>query len=46
MSTNLSKIRRDKMLDTISKIKSNMTDEKTLKNFSLIEYEFTRKNMG
>lgn len=46
MSTNLSKIRRDKMLDTISKIKSNITDEETLKNLSLIEYELTRKKYG
>ena len=46
MSTNLSKIRRDKMLDTISQIKLNITDEETLKNLSLIEYELTRKKYG
>ena len=29
-TTNLSKIRRDKMLNTISEIKKNITDEKML----------------
>ena len=43
MSTNLSKIRRDKMLNTISKIKENIDDEETLQNLSLIEYELTKK---
>lgn len=46
MSTNLSKIKRDKMLDTISKIKENLNDEETLKNLSLIEYELTKKKYG
>lgn len=46
MSTNLSKIKRDKMLDTISKIKENVTDEDTLRNLSLIEYELTKKKYG
>lgn len=46
MSTNLSKIKRDKMLDTISKIKANVNDEETLKNLSLIEYELTKKKYG
>lgn len=46
MSTNLSKIKRDKMLDTISKIKENVNDEETLKNLSLIEYELTKKKYG
>ena len=46
MSTNLSKIRRDKMLDTISKIKESVNDEETLKNLSLIEYELTKKKYG
>ena len=32
MSTNLSKIKRDKMLETISKIKENIEDDETLKN--------------
>lgn len=46
MSTNLSKIKREKMLDTISKIKENVNDEETLKNLSLIEYELTKKKYG
>lgn len=46
MSTNLSKIRRDKMLNTISKIKENIDDEETLQNLSLIEYELTKKKYG
>lgn len=46
MSTNLSKIKRDRMLDTISKIKENVNDEETLKNLSLIEYELTKKKYG
>jgi len=46
MSTNLSKIRRDKMLNTISKIKANIDDEETLQNLSLIEYELTKKKYG
>ena len=36
-TTNLSKIRRDKMLNTISEIKKNITDEKMLTNLSMIE---------
>lgn len=46
MSTNLSKIRRDKMLNTILKIKENIDDEETLQNLSLIEYELTKKKYG
>lgn len=46
MSNNLSKIRRDKMLNTISKIKENIDDEETLQNLSLIEYELTKKKYG
>lgn len=46
MSTNLSKIKRDKMLETISKIKGNIDDDETLKNLSLIEYELTKKKYG
>ena len=45
MSTNLSKINRDKMLDTISKIKANINDDETLKCLSSIEYELTRKEL-
>ena len=32
-TTNLSKIRRDKMLNTIDEIKKNITDEKILNKF-------------
>ena len=46
MGTNLSKIRRDKMLNTISKIKENIDDEETLKNLCLIEHELTKKKYG
>ena len=45
-TTNLSKIRRDKMLITISEIKKNITDEKTLTNLSMIENELTKKKYG
>lgn len=46
MSTNLSKIKRNKMLDTIRQIKENINDDETLKNLSLIEYELTKKKYG
>ena len=46
MSTNLSKIKRTKMLETISKMKENINDDETLKNLSLIEYELTKKKYG
>ena len=46
MSTNLSKIKRDKMLETISKIKIKINVDETLKNLSLIEYELTKKKYG
>ncbi len=46
MSTNLSKLKREKMINTISKIKENIDDEETLKNLSLIEYELTKKKYG
>lgn len=42
-TTNLSKIKRDKMLDTISKIKKSIMDEETLTNLSMIENELTKK---
>lgn len=45
-TTNLSKIRRDKMLNTISEIKRTITDEKTLTNLSMIENELTKKKYG
>ena len=43
---NLSKIRREKMLSTISDIKKNITDENMLNNLSLIENELTKKKYG
>ena len=45
-TTNLSKIRRDKMLNTIGEIKKNITDEKILINLSLIENELIKKKYG
>src|SRR5574344_1398795 len=45
-TTNLSKIKRDKMLETINDLKKNVTDEKTLTNLSLIENELTKKKYG
>ena len=45
-TTNLSKIRRESMLNTINEIKKNVSDEATLNNLSLIENELTKKNMG
>ena len=44
--TNLSKIRREKMLHTINEIKKNIVDEETLNNLSLIENELTKKKYG
>ena len=44
-TTNLTKIKREKLLKTISEIKKNITDEETLNNLSLIENELTKKNM-
>lgn len=46
MSTNLSKIKREKMLETISKIKEKVDDDEIIKNLSLIEYEITKKKYG
>lgn len=46
MSINLSKQKRDKMLETLRKIKENIEDDETLKNLSLIEYELTKKKYG
>ena len=46
MSINLSKQKREKMLNTIAKIKENINDDETLKNLSLIEYELTKKKYG
>lgn len=45
-TTNLSKIRRESMLNTINEIKKNVFDEATLNNLSLIENELTKKKYG
>lgn len=45
-TTNLSKIKREKMLETIKNIKKNITDENTLDNLSMIENELTKKKYG
>ena len=45
-TTNLSKIRRNKMLNTINEIKKNITDEETITNLSMIENELTKKKYG
>lgn len=45
-TTNLSKIRRDKMLKTINEIKKNISDEETLTNLSMVENELTKKKYG
>lgn len=46
MNTNLSKIKREKMLKTIAEIKSKIKDDEVKKNLSLIEYELTKKKYG
>lgn len=43
---NLSKTRRNKMLNTINEIKKNITDEETMINLSMIENELTKKKYG
>ena len=45
-TTDLSKIRRERMLNTIREIKSNITEEAILNNLSLIENELTKKKYG
>ena len=45
-STNLAKIRREKMLNTIIDIKKGITDEEILNNLSLIENELNKKKYG
>lgn len=45
-TTNLSKIRREKMLNTINELKKNISDEAVLNNLSLIENELTKKKYG
>ena len=44
-TTNLSKIRRDKMLNTIREIKKSITDEEALTNLSMIENELKKKKI-
>ena len=46
MSTNLSKIKRDKMLETISKIKENIDDDETLKKNYAIMFSGTIDNQS
>ena len=46
MSTNLSKRRRDEMIETIKKIKEKIHDDNILRNLSEIEYELTKKKYG
>lgn len=45
-TTNLSKIKRERMINTINEIKKNITDEEVLNNLSLIENELTKKKYG
>ncbi len=45
-TTNLSKIRREKMLNTINEVKKTISDEKTLVNLSMIENELNKKKYG
>lgn len=45
-TTNLSKLKREKMLSTINELKKDITDEKVLENISLIENELTKKKYG
>lgn len=46
MSINLSKIKRDKMIETIKKIKEKIEDDNIIQNLSEIEYELTKKKYG
>lgn len=46
MTTNLSQIKREKMLRTINEIKKSVTDEEILNNLSLIENELNKKKFG
>lgn len=45
-ATNLSKIKREKLLNTIKRIKEQITDEDTIHNLTLIENELTDKKYG
>ena len=46
ITTNLSQIKREKMLRTINEIKKSVTDEEILNNLSLIENELNKKKFG
>ncbi|MEG0799571.1 MAG: site-specific DNA-methyltransferase, partial [Bacilli bacterium] len=46
METNLSKIRREKILKTIASIKKNIVDEETLTSLDAIENELSKKKYG
>lgn len=45
-TTNLSKLRRERMLKTIIEIKRNITDEQVLSSLSMIENELVKKKYG
>ena len=45
-ATDLSQIKRKKMLETLKKIKQNISDEETLNSLSLIENELNEKKYG
>lgn len=44
--TNLSKIKREKLLETISKLKQQLSDEEIKKNLTVIENELNEKKYG
>ena len=45
-TTNISKIKREQMINTINEIKKTITDENVLSNLNLIENELTKKKYG
>lgn len=42
-TTNLSKIERDTMLETVNEIKNNISDQGILSNLFMMENELTKK---
>ena len=46
MSDNISKIKRDEMINVLHRLKENNTDEQVLKQLSYIESELTKKKYG
>lgn len=42
-TTNLSKIERDTMLETVNEIKNNISDQEILSNLFMMENELTKK---